>query len=313
MSTVYRLLNIRREGAPAQPGILVGDTILDLGQVAGGPVSAGSTLELLEHWDQSHPWLCELADAVAAGKHGAACRPLAETALDAPILYPSSVFCIASNYAAHSKEMGNTKPMPDKSINAPVWFQKTPRQTIVGDGSLVHLPRTSTAIDWESEVAVVIGRPAFGASKGSAFDFVAGYTILNDMSVRGPSAAQAKTPQDEAFRRDRFRRKNWDGSAPMGPWITPKEFIADIYDQPIRLWLNGEQMQDGNSGEMWWRIEEQIAYLSEHLTLSPGDVISTGTPAGVGKGRGLYLKPGDEISTTIGDLGTLRIRFTEPK
>lgn len=313
MSTIFHLLNFAREDGTAQPGIAVGDQVIDLSKPGAAPVDVTSTLTILDQWDAASGWLGGLADEVAGGAHGNTLVPLAEVQMLAPLLYPSTIFCMASNYLLHRREMGNAEEMTPKEESFPSFFQKTPKQTVVGDGTVIHLPRTSAAIDWESEVAVVIGKPCFGVAKEDAFDYIAGYTIMNDMSVRGPRADEVKTPLDEAFRRDRFRRKNFDGSAPMGPWITPKEFIGDVYDQSIQLWVNGEQMQDGNSGDMWWRIEEQIAYLSEHLTLAPGDVISTGTPHGVGKGRGIFLKAGDEIVTTIGELGTLHTSFSDPK
>ncbi len=313
MATQYRLLSFKGDKGKPTPGILVDKTVVNLQKVKKAPVDTTSTLTMLETWSRSNGWLKKVAAEVAAGKHKPACKPLSRTQLLAPLLYPGNIFCIASNYVDHRKEMGNTAPMPNKEIDAPVFFLKTPRQVVVGNDAKIHLPRTSTAIDWESEVAVVIGKPAFWVKKEDAFKYVAGFTILNDMSIRGPSAAEAKTPQDQAFRRDRFRRKNWDGSTPMGPWITPRQYVKDIYDQPIQLWLNGKQMQDGNSGNMWYKIEEQIAYLSQHLTLAPGDVITTGTPAGVGKGRGLFLKAGDKIVTTIGGLGTLSTSFVKPK
>ncbi len=313
MATQYKLLTFKGDKGKPTPGILVDNQVVNLSKIRKAPVDTTSTMALLEKWATSNRWLRKVATEVAAGKHKAACKPRSRTSLLPPLMYPGNIFCIASNYVAHRAEMGNKAPMPDKKINAPVFFLKTPRQVVVGEGAKINLPRTSTAIDWESEVAVVIGKPAFWVKKKDAFKYVAGFTILNDMSVRGPSAAQVKTPQDEAFRRDRFRRKNWDGSTPMGPWITPKEFVKDIYDQRIQLWLNGEQMQDGLSGDMWYKIEEQIAYLSQHLTLAPGDVITTGTPAGVGKGRGIFLKAGDKIVTTIGELGTLKTSFVKPK
>ena len=313
MATQYRLLTFKGDKGKPTPGILVDKTVVNLQKVRKAPVDTTSTLTVLDTWAKSNTWLRKLAAEVEAGKHKAACKPLVRASLLPPLMYPGNIFCIASNYVDHRKEMGNTAPMPNKEIDAPVFFLKTPRQVVVGNNAKIHLPRTSTAIDWESEVAVVIGKPAFWVKKEDAFKYVAGFTILNDMSVRGPRADEAKTPQDHAFRRDRFRRKNWDGSTPMGPWITPRQYVKDIYNQPIQLWLNGEQMQDGNSGDMWYKIEEQIAYLSQHLTLAPGDVITTGTPAGVGKGRGVFLKAGDKIVTTIGELGTLSTSFVKPK
>lgn len=299
----FRLLTFRgADGAP-RPGILAGDYVTE---VAG----AESVLSLLARWDTEKDRLYALAAEDAGGVGG---LHLAEARLMAPILYPGNVFCIASNYADHAKEMSGRAAMPDKTTATPSYFTKMPAQTVVGDGATIHLPGTSAAIDWEAELAVVIGRPCFRATVATALDYVAGYTVMNDLSIRGPTRDEATTPELLKFRQDRFRRKNFDGSAPMGPWITPKEEIADVYGLPIKLWVNDELMQDGNTADMHFTIEEQIAYLSEQLTLRPGDVILTGTPAGVGRPRGIFLKAGDTIRTTIGGLGTITVTFAEPR
>jgi 2-keto-4-pentenoate hydratase/2-oxohepta-3-ene-1,7-dioic acid hydratase in catechol pathway len=297
----FRLLTYKDNDGKARPGLLVGDGVVAL--------EAASTLELLADWEAALPKLREIAaDADAAGR-----IPLSQVSLMAPILYPSSIFCAASNYAAHHAEMsGANDAMPDTKTVPPVFFLKTPSQTVIGTGENIHLPRTSTAIDWEAELAVVIGKPAYSVSPDEAMDYVAGYTVMNDMSIRGKRGNDL-TAAERKFRADRFRRKNFDGSSPMGPWITPKELVPDPYDIPIKLWVNGELMQDGRTGDMHYKIEQQISYLSEHLTLRPGDVISTGTPAGVGAGRNMYLKAGDAIVTTLGDLGTLETVFIDPK
>ena len=323
--TEYRLLNIAGPKGAAIPGILVGNDVLDL--TVAGPIFArrakkplgfdtSSTLRILASWPKAKGVLAKIA---AEHEKGAKKSPYAKAAkaqkrvkLLAPLLYPSSVFCIAANYGDHHAEMGGGG-MPDKSINSPVFFQKTPAQTIVGQNAQIPLPHTSTAIDWEAELAVVIGKPCFNVPKEKALDYVAGYMVLNDMSIRGPSREEATTPQLRQFRGDRFRRKNFDGSCPIGPWITPKEFVKNPYDLKIQLWVNGELKQNGNSGQMHYNIEEQISYLSQHLTLQPGDVITTGTPAGVGKGKGTYLKAGDKITTTVGNLGTLETSFVPSK
>ena len=324
--TEYRLLNFAGAKGAAVPGILVGDEVLDL--TIAAPIYArrakkplgfaiASTLTILAGWSKAKAALAKIAKehAASAGKkspYAKAAKPLKRAKLLAPLLYPSSVFCIAANYSAHHAEMGGGD-MPDKSVMSPVFFQKTPAQTIVGQGAKIPLPHTSTAIDWEAELAVVIGKPCFNVSKEKARDYIAGYMVLNDMSIRGPSRDEANTPQARQFRGDRFRRKNFDGSCPIGPWITPKEFVKNPYDLKIQLWVNGDLKQDGNSGQMHYNIEEQIAYLSDHLTLQPGDVITTGTPAGVGKGKGTFLKSGDKITTTVGNLGTLETSFVPSK
>ncbi|MGE5540151.1 MAG: fumarylacetoacetate hydrolase family protein [Gemmatimonas sp.] len=319
----YRLLNYAGPKGKALPAILVDDKVLDLAKAIAvyrrkNPVKFGieSTLAVLADWPKAKVALKKIADEFTKNPKSAYAKlavPLKRVKLLAPILYPSSVFCIASNYRDHRAEMGNQDPMPDKATRTPVFFQKTPAQTIVGHGAKINLPHTSTAIDWEAEIAAVIGKPCYNVGVDKALDYVAGYLVLNDMSIRGPKAEEATTPELKKFRNDRFRRKNWDGSCPIGPWLTPKDFVKNPYDQSIKLWVNGELMQNGNSGDMHYTIEEQIAYLSQHITLQPGDIITTGTPAGVGKGKGMYLKAGDKITTTIGQLGTLETSFIPPK
>ncbi len=157
MATQYNLLTFKGDKGKPTPGILVDNQVVNLTKIRKTPVDTTSTLTLLEKWATSNRWLRKLAAEVAAGKHKAACKPRSRTTLLPPLMYPGNIFCIASNYVAHRAEMGNKAPMPDKKINAPVFFLKTPRQVVVGEGAKIHLPRTSTAIDWESEVAVVIG------------------------------------------------------------------------------------------------------------------------------------------------------------
>lgn len=318
--TIFRLLNYKGSNGKPRPGLLVKGRVVDLTNALGQERAAGfpvtSTLDILAAWDRARPALAAIAEAADGDPKGSlagGAPALDDVELMSPLLYPSSIFCIAANYADHHKEMSGESTLPDKRTVTPTFFQKTPRQTVVGHGARIHLPRTSTAIDWEAELAVVIGRPAFGVSVDDAMDYVAGFTIMNDMSVRAPRRHENNTEADRKLRADRFRRKNFDGSSPLGPWITPREFVKDPYDLPIKLWVNGQLMQDGNSRHMHYTIEEQISYLSEHLTLWPGDVISTGTPAGVGAGKGIYLKAGDEIVTTVGDLGTLTTTFVPSK
>ena len=323
----YRLLNFAGPKGKAVPAIKVGDEVIDL--TIAAPIYArrakkklgfevASTLDILKVWAQGprrrSPNWRPITPSTTARKAPTpkAVKPLKRVKLLAPILYPSTVFCIAANYADHHAEMGSPT-MPDKNVMPPVFFQKTPAQTVVGHGAEIPLPHTSTQIDWEAELAIVIGKPCFNVPKEKVFDYVAGYMVLNDMSIRGPSKADAITPVQKQFRGDRFRRKNFDGSCPTGPWLTPKELVKNPYDLKIQLWVNGELKQNGNSGAMHYNIEEQISYLSDHLTLQPGDVITTGTPAGVGKGKGTYLKAGDKITTTVGNLGTLETSFVPSK
>ena len=315
----FSLLNYETGAAP-RPGILLaGRTVLDIAgafEIEGETeLGAESTLALLARWDDALPALQAIADGFADDPGGPlerCARPVKDVTLLAPLLYPGTVFCIARNYADHAREMSG-RPLADKAASAPSFFTKTPAQAVVGTGAAVHLPSTSARVDWEAELAVIIGRPVFKAAVEDAMEAVAGFTIMLDLSIRGPTEAEATTHALKRFRADRFRRKNFDGSAPLGPWLTPAHLVKDVYDQPIKLWVNDELMQDGNSGDMHFTIAEQIAYLSQQLTLMPGDVIATGTPAGVGRPRGIFLEPGDGVTATIGDLGSLDITIEAPK
>lgn len=317
----FSILNYDSDGGGGgpRPGILVDRTVLDIAgalEIQGETeLPAESTLALLARWDDALPAFEAIADGFADDPGGPlkrCARPVKDVTLLAPLLYPGTIFCIARNYADHAKEMSG-KPLADKQTSAPTFFTKTPAQTVVGTGAPVHLPSTSARIDWEAELAVIIGKPVFKAKVEDAMEAVAGFTIMLDLSIRGPTEAEATTPALKRFRADRFRRKNFDGSAPLGPWLTPAHLVKDVYDQSIKLWVNDELMQDGNSGDMHFTIAEQIAYLSQQLTLMPGDVIATGTPAGVGRPRGIFLEPGDGVTATIGDLGSLDITIEAPK
>jgi 2-keto-4-pentenoate hydratase/2-oxohepta-3-ene-1,7-dioic acid hydratase in catechol pathway len=260
-------------------------------------------LDLLEDWAAAEAVLRDL-DVDNA--------PVIEyDALLPPLQWPRKVICAGVNYRKHMQEMGGEIPAAGWR---PFFFLKAPTTSVIGPHDPIVISAPAQArYDWEAELAVVIGKPCYNVTKEKVQNYVAGYMVLNDMSIRGPKAEEATTPELKKFRNDRFRRKNWDGSCPIGPWITPKDFVKDPYNQTIKLWVNGELMQDGNSRDMHYNIEEQIAYLSQHITLQPGDVITTGTPAGVGKGKGMWLKAGDKITTTVGQMGTLETSFIPPK
>jgi 2-keto-4-pentenoate hydratase/2-oxohepta-3-ene-1,7-dioic acid hydratase in catechol pathway len=155
-------------------------------------------------------------------------------------------------------------------------------------------------VDWEAEIGVVIGSHSRNVPASEAMEHVAGFVILNDISDRGRNFRK-----DWDFRFDWLAGKSFDTSAPMGPWITPVEFVPDPHDLTIKLWVNDQLMQDATSRDMYFSIPEQIEYLSELITLLPGDVISTGTPDGVGHPQGLYLKPGDRVTISIEGLGSM--------
>jgi 2-keto-4-pentenoate hydratase/2-oxohepta-3-ene-1,7-dioic acid hydratase in catechol pathway len=211
-----------------------------------------------------------------------------------PIGRPGKIICIGLNYRAHAAEGGHEVP------ETPTFFAKW-TNALAAPGGTVKLPEWSSKVDYEAEVAFVIGDRAKDVPEESALDHVAGYTLLNDLSARD---YQFKTPQW-------MPGKVFDGAAPCGPaLVTPDE--AGPHDAiEIELTLNGERMQKSSTADLIHSLPALVAYLSQLMTLEPGDVISTGTPAGVGSGRDpkVWLKPGDEVVISSPQLGVLETRL----
>lgn len=293
---MYHLLNTKGPGGAPRAGIAVDGMVFDLEPILG-PVT---TIGLVTDWGAASPRLEALAEEAAAGKRAeAAAGPVAEADLLAPLLYPLSLICAGANYAKHVLEMTGSEF--DKSTRRPYFFLKMPRQGVIGPGAPIPLPHTSQQVDWEVELAAVIGRPARNVAESQALDYVAGYTIMNDVSARD----LGRRPDWPTWGMDWLGHKSFDGSAPMGPWMVPAGALPDPHVLDIRLWVNDELQQDSNTSDLIFDVAEQIAYLSEHFTLHPGDVISTGTPSGVGRPRGLFLKPGDTVRMEIEGIGEM--------
>jgi 2-keto-4-pentenoate hydratase/2-oxohepta-3-ene-1,7-dioic acid hydratase in catechol pathway len=305
---VYKLLSYR-EGRNAKAGMLVGETVYDAARATGMPAYA-SVLGMLEDWSRARRELVAAAKKLATGKSRVKGTPVARTSLLAPVLYPGAIFCAGANYRDHMLEMARVSgsaPEPDPhEVGLKPWhFIKTSRSSVVGPGARVHLPPFSQKVDWEVELAAVIGRPARNVSLDKALDHVAGYTIANDLSARDamrrPHVADASP-----FKLDWLSQKCFEGACPLGPWITPSSEIRDPQKLGMKLWIDDELMQDSNTSQMIFTTAEQIAHLSTRMTLQPGDVILTGTPAGVGMGRGRFLKTGETLRLWIENIGELR-------
>ena len=311
MATEYRLLSYRDPSGVARAGILVGERVLPaVPLLEGAPgIDSSSVLGLLQSWGEVHPRLAAAADR-AKPTDG---RPLNDIALLAPVLYPGAVFCAGANYWDHMKEMNERQkrltgkePAPMTKAKNPWFFIKTGAHSIVGPGADVRMPPQSQKLDWEAEIGVVIGKPARNISIDRAFEVVAGYTCVNDLSARDLGTQQDRA--GTAMFMDWLGQKCFDDAAPMGPWITPAAYVSDPNDMAVKLWVNGVLKQDSNSKNMIHGIAEQISALSHQLTLRPGDIIATGTPAGVGAGRGEsgeFLKAGDEVKVEVQYVGTL--------
>ena len=257
----YKLLSYYGTGGQVRSGLLVGSDIYDLAVQADSyeelvPHDASSLLAIFQNWDLFKPRL----NAIAAKPVGSG-LPLAATKLAAPILYPGVLYMAGANYADHLLEMSG-KPPPDKSTMEPFFFLKTTAGTIVGPETDICLPAYSRQVDWEVEVAMVIGRSGKNIPVEEAMDHVAGYTILNDLSAR-----DKMTRTDGPFGFDWIGQKCFDTAAPMGPWVTPADQIGDAGNLALKLWVNDKLHQDSNTNQMIFNYAEQIAYLSKHVTL----------------------------------------------
>jgi len=293
----FKLLNYAGANGEPRPGVLAGaDAVIDLQEALPDKPWACSTLAALGAWDEALPALHALA---ARGERG---RRLADVRLMAPVIYPPAIYCAGANYNDHAREMSQDGTGGvDKATTRPYFFLKSGPHCIVGPGAEIRLPAVSKQVDWEGECAVVVGRRGRNIAAADAVRHVAGYTCMNDLSARDLS----RRPDWPRFGVDWFGHKNFETSAPMGPWIAPADQIADIYACRLRLWVNGEKMQDAPVSDLIFNIAELIEYLSRRMTLLPGDVIATGTPPGVGRPRGIFLKPGDRVRVDIEGVGTL--------
>jgi 2-keto-4-pentenoate hydratase/2-oxohepta-3-ene-1,7-dioic acid hydratase in catechol pathway len=217
--------------------------------------------------------------------------PLAEVELLAPVPDPQKIIGIGLNYAEHAKE-GRTEPP-----SSPTFFAKF-ANALRPDGATVELPAASEKVDYEAEVAFVVGRRAKDVTEAEAIDHLAGYTLLNDLSARD---LQFATPQW-------MPGKVFDGAAPCGPAIVTPDEAGPDDAIGIALDLNGERMQEDTTAGLIFSIPQLVAHLSRLMTLEPGDLVSTGTPAGVGGARdpSVWLKPGDELVVSSPQLGELR-------
>ncbi len=210
---------------------------------------------------------------------------------------PYRIFGAASNYIEHAAEM-ETK-LAAKADSTPFIFLKS-QGSVIGPGEPIVIPPESQKVDWEVELGVVIGHAARRLAFDKASSAIAGYVIINDISARDQTRRT-----DFPFSHDWFRGKSFDTFSPLGPWFVPRRVIPDPHDLGLRLWVNESLMQNGRSDEMIFNTYEQIVYLSKWLTLRPGDLLATGTPAGVGMARGVFLKAGDVVHAEIDGLGRL--------
>jgi len=302
-----RLLTYLAESGP-RAGILAGEIVYDV-QALTGKTAYATVLGILNDWDNASNLFAALAKDGLVAANG---TPLARTSLLAPVQYPGEIWAAGANYQDHIAEMADGSKY--KTVNAkeaggrPWHFSKTSRGAIIGHDEARMLPPYSNSVDWEIELAVVIGRAAYRVPAADALDYVAGYTIANDLSARD-HVARPGAAADSPFRFDWLSHKGFDGACPMGPWIVPASEIPDPQNLDMKLWIDDELMQDSNTKHMIFTVAEQIAEISARVTMYPGDVILTGTPSGVGMGRNLFLRSGQRLRLYIEQIGELRHGF----
>lgn len=294
-----RLATARVDGRPILVAVLARGGLLDLVRAAGpGNGFPETMIELIEAGEEALQRAKVLVERVEKGELAEAVLP-AETPLLAPIPQPKkNVFCVGRNYAEHIAEGARAQNTKINVTEVPVYFTKPPT-AVIGQGAEIPLwPTVSTQIDYEVELAIVIGKRGINIPKERAFDHVFGYTILNDITARDVQRRHGG---------QYFKGKGLDGSAPVGPWIVTADDLPEPQNTGIRLFVNGERRQDSTTAAMIFDIPTLIASLSEGLTLEPGDILATGTPSGVGYAMTppRFLTDGDEVACEIDGIGRL--------
>ena len=292
-----KLVRFSSNGQSPRVGVLQGDRIADLqaslaaslarrGVVRAQDIAAtlvpASTREFLEGGAATQDAIASITEWVTV--------PAASARLHAPIADPGKFICIGLNYRDHAEETGNAIP------KEPPIFAKW-SNAIIDPGEPILRPRGSKQLDWEVELGVVIGRPARYVAREQALDYVWGYTIINDASARDFQMVTSQWMAGKIF----------ETAAPIGPYIADRTEVPDPHTLSLKTFVNGKQMQNGNTKTFIFDVRYLVSYLSNLITLMPGDVIATGTPAGVGMGfqPPRYLKQGDVVAITIEPIGTL--------
>jgi 2-keto-4-pentenoate hydratase/2-oxohepta-3-ene-1,7-dioic acid hydratase in catechol pathway len=289
---IFGLGTFARTGSAPFPGLVRGEHVVPLDGYE-------SVLEILSSWDRNFAALSRIAES------GAQSIELSAVRVHAP-LEPRQIFCTIANYRSHIAEVVGdperaAKVIEERLRTPPYVCFKLP-STVIGPADTLALPSFARRIDWELELAVVIGRAGRHISRADAASYVAGYTLVNDITARD----LVVRPDLPRLGSDWLQSKNAPGFLPMGPYIVPAAFVADPYALRLTLRLNGELMQNELVSDMLFDIDAQIEYISKYAQLLPGDVICTGTPAGCGARYNRFLKPGDVMEGTAPGFGILR-------
>jgi 2,4-didehydro-3-deoxy-L-rhamnonate hydrolase len=310
--------------------IVLGDTAIDIAAAypayrdsprgKAGPLTATESLSgMLEGWDRNFPVLQEIVafieeEGIGSARFAGATAKISALRVLAPISRPGKIFNAAQNFQEHVNEMLRAGMSPstgpqftgEKSTSRPYLFLKAP-SVLAGAYDDIAIPRGMKKIDWEAEIACAIWKKAKRVSASRALDHVAGFMTTNDVSCRDVQIR----PDRPGLRSDWLGGKSQDNFAPMGPFFIPAAFVKDHMNLFIRLTVNGEVKQDGNTSQFIYTPEEQIEYASNLLTIEPGDIFVCGTCGGVGQGTNTFMKVGDVMETEVEGLGKMRNRMVE--
>jgi len=315
--TAFKLATLAKSDGNAFVAIVLDDDAIDLkaahrASARKEALNSDTMLGLLENWDRNFGVLQEIVAYVE--KHGPppGTAKLASSRVLPPVGRPGKMFYAAQNFQEHVNEMIRAGMSPssgptftgEKSTTVPYLFLKAP-SCLAGAFDDIEIPRGMKKIDWEAEIALVISKNGKHIKAEHALDHVAGFMTTNDVSCRD----QQMRPDRPALRSDWLSGKSHDNFAPMGPFLVPHAFVPDHMNLFIRLTVNGEVKQDGNTSQFIFTPEEQIEYASNMLTLQTGDIFSCGTCGGVGQGTNTFLKAGDVMETEIELLGRMRNRL----
>jgi 2-keto-4-pentenoate hydratase/2-oxohepta-3-ene-1,7-dioic acid hydratase in catechol pathway len=300
----YSLATIRHDGLPV-PVIEVAERYYVLTKVAPSLLEGArrpGLMGLFDDWIGADARLTKLAREICNSDVGLLSPHPGIEDFMTPLQFPNKLILGGANYYEHMIKEAKI-PNFRKADGTPVFFLKPPTTSLVGCGKTVRYPVQSSKLDWEIELAVIIGRALRRASEEQASEGIAGYAVGIDLSARD----WQMNPR-HPWKFDLFTGKGFDDSCPLGPKLVPARFV-DPNNLGLRLSVNGVVKQHSNTSDMIWPVTELVSLLSEHVTLEPGDILLTGTPQGVGLASDTYLRTGDQVEAEIDGLGTLKIEI----
>jgi len=280
-------------GGSTQAGIVIDKQVYPL----SGFGLPGSVVEFLKLGDAG---MAKLAEASKSANGG---TPIGDVELEAAVPDPTAIFLLAGNYQSHIVEDSKSDPVNKAEITPRIFIK--PINSVIGTGDAIEVPVVSDTVDYELEIAAVIGKPAKSVSAADAGDYIAGYVVFNDVSARKLNTVDHRKGRDGDVYFDWLIGKWCDSFAAVGPWLVTSDEIPDPTDLEMSLTVNGELRQHSSAGEMIFTVPEAIEYLSKFVTIEPGALICMGTPGGVGYATSTWLNPGDVVVAEIEKLGRL--------